>query len=100
MSAVRSGAGASGDVAAVRAEAVRLAELLLSLDPVVGEPALQRAVDALVERAADALGVVAALADPAGMPGGKAGGPDGDRAGTPGGGATAYPSAGGREVTR
>lgn len=93
MSAVRSGAGASGDIAAVRAEAVRLAELLLSLDPVVGEPALQRALDAFVERAADALGVVAALSAPAGMP--SAGRADG-----PGGATAAYPSAGGRGVTR
>lgn len=86
---VRTPSGDPPDVlAALRSDALELSRLLLSLDPVLGEPRLQRATDAFVEQAADALRALARYAADAGYgfgagtPAGTGGG--GDREGTGG----------------
>jgi hypothetical protein len=69
--AARDHHGSSDPAARVAAIAKDGAALLLGLDPVLGDHATQVAVDAFVERAADAL---VAVADAAG-PGTAGGGP-------------------------
>ena len=58
----RSGADPAARVAAIALEGARL---LLDLDPVLGDHQTQIAVDAFVERAAEALGAVAQAAQSA-----------------------------------
>ncbi len=50
-------------LARLRAAALDAQALLLELDPILGEPGTQRAVDDFVEYAADALRAVAELVD-------------------------------------
>jgi hypothetical protein len=56
-------AGPPDVLARLRAAALDAQALLLELDPILGEPATQRAVDDFVEYAADALRAVAELTD-------------------------------------
>lgn len=59
-------AGPSDVLARLRTAALQAQALLLDLDPILGEPTTQRAVDDFVEYAADALRALAEAADPAG----------------------------------
>ena len=56
-------AGPPDVLARLRAAALDAQALLLELDPILGEPGTQRAVDDFVEYAADALRAVAELVD-------------------------------------
>ena len=49
----------------VRSHALSRADELFAVDPLLGDPTVQRAVDAFVEQAVDALRALATLAAPA-----------------------------------